>query len=902
MSRRARTPPYTVSVGAFGTAKPSATRGIGLNQQFARREAAEHTFASTLIRARLRRAASGSALMLALGLAAPALADEAPVATAAKAPAVELSEVVVNGIPFKETVLPTRLSSNSVYGLDLNVMDTPRNTTLLSTTQLETLNIQDPRAFSYLTASSYSDSSFGTPNIPRIRGQYADAFYNGMRLSFTQNGYGAPPNFDDLDTISIIKGPASVVDGPGPGVGGQADFITKRPSLSHWVESASASFDSVQNRRWTVDVGGPIIPGELGVRISYAGEYSDGWFYTHYLHKNAVYTAVRWAPNSSYQLDFNFEINSQQYTEEVGVNRVNQGLIDHNLYLQGAPSGEIYSQLIGSDPLQVGSPGNPYSPVAPILTQTTLNSVGVPLNPRVTIDQTPGVFSQALTMNAQVIQTWRLTPDTTIEDNLFWAYQDSENREPYYYADASLGSWTIENRADIKTHFTVPFLGMDTKNEIIAGATFRFAHVNYISDFSAETPSVFDLTGHASQWVWDNSVQVNYADAYPYQTAFGNTQYGVPGRDSVSLGNDGVSDLWDAGVFFQHRIEFTPQFSALYGARIDLVQNHSFDPLGGAVCDYCFTSVYNNPSQPLPQSHTTGIYGLGQGNISLVYRPQSWVSGYLTFDFTQSENPNGGEGGVNTFLQVPDHQLMRSDSYLYEAGLKFNLLNNKLFAGLAGFDQKRNVSTGAGGTQTAAANIRGVEIELNYQPTRNLFATASYSYIDTTLNKAAGFYNYPASPGVNVDGAGLFTVWAPGQKYQDPGVPQHVFNFLWNYKFNNCIGFRYGVQVTGPIQTTTSGYIDVNASNLGGFLPLVPQYIAQTANAQGIAYYQSPVIPWQYTMNASLFYEWKQYTVTFSVYNFTNQLNWESAPAFYGNDFLVRSDPRTYEIRLQAKF
>ena len=154
---------------------------------------------------------------------------------------------------------------------------------------------------------------------------------------------------------------------------------------------------------------------------------------------------------------------------------------------------------------------------------------------------------------------------------------------------------------------------------------------------------------------------------------------------------------------------------------------------------------------------------------------------------------------------------------------------------------------------------------------------------------------------MNIDGAGLGAVFS-GDRFNDPGVPQHLFNFLGNYKFDNGLGVRFGVQVTGPISTTQSGYINVAASDLGGFLPLVPQSIAQTANAAGNAYYQSPVIPWQYTMNASVFYEWKNYTVTFSVYNLTDRLNWQSSPPFYGNDFLVRNDPRTFEVRLQAKF
>ncbi len=834
-------------------------------------------------RARLNRAVFALAVMIAAATPGLVHAEAAgDKAEAIKTAPTEVGEVVVNGIPFKETVLPTRLSSSSVYGLDLNVMDTPRNTTLLSTTQLATLNIQDPRAFSYLTASSYTDSAFGTPNIPRIRGQYADVFYNGMRSSFTENGYGAPLNFDSFENISITKGPASVVDGPGPGVGGEADFITKRPNLSRVIVQGSASIDTVSNRRITLDIGGPVIPGELGVRFSYSGEDSGSWFYGHYMRKNAIYGAVRWEPNSNYQLDFNSELISENYTENVGVNRVSQALIDHGSYLTGGPDGTEYfsSFILGSDsPIPIGSPGNPYAPVVPILTEVRLGPA-VPLNTRITIDQTPGTSSRALKYNAQLIQTYRLNDNVTLEDNAFFDYQDSDNAESYYYSDSSNGSWTFENRGDVKVKFDLNLGGSTIKNEIIAGATFRFAHVNYISNFSVEVPLVFDLTTSPLLWNVGAGSQT-FADSYPYKSSLGKTLYGVPGRDGVSGGNSGISDLYDTGFFFQHRIEFSSQFSALYGARIDIVQAHSHDQLGGASC--CFND--------LPQDHSTGVYGLGNGNISLVYRPRSWVSGYVTFDFTQSVNPNGGEGGVNAYGQVPDHNLLRSDSYLYETGLKFNLLNNKLFAGLAGFDQKRAIPVGAGGTQSSQANIRGVEIEMNYQPTRNLFATASYSYIRTTLNKPAGFYNDPAEPGLNIDGAGLFATFAPGQKFNDPGVPQQIFNFLGNYKFNNGVGFRFGVQVTGPIEMTTSGQLDPAASF---FVPA-----SVVANNY---YYKSPVIPWQYTMNIAAFYEYKHYIFTVSAYNVTDQLNWQSGPAFYGNDFLVRNDPRTVEFRIQAKF
>ena len=619
-------------------------------------------------RARLCGAASALALMAvlwpALAAAADATADataEAPVATQSISPTAKstaVSEIVVNGVPFKETVLPTRMSSSLVYGLDLSVMDTPRNTTLLSTTQIETLNIQDPRAFSYLTSSSYTDSAFGTPNIPRIRGQYADVFYNGMRSSFTQNGYGAPLNFDSFDNIAITKGPASVVDGPGPGVGGEVDILTKRPSLTHQSFSADVTVDSLGNNRWTFDFGGPLIDDKLGFLISYSGE--DSWntyFYNHYMRKNAVYAALRYAPNDSYQIDFNTELNSEKYTENVGLNRVNQNLIDHTQYLQGAPNGELYSALIGSPPIPVGSPGNPYSPVPPIFTQVTLTGT-VPINTRVTIDQTPGVESKALLYNAQLIQTYRFNDNVTLENNTFFDFQNSENHEPYYFADESNGSWTIENRTDLKLDFTLPF-APSVENQVVIGGTYRFAHVNYITDFSAEPVSVYDLTANPNLWAYSNAYQIAFADARSptRRTPFGSTQPGQRrGAIWTNGGNTGISDLNDGGLFIQDRSQQTDQLSLLLGGRVDFVQDRTQDPLGGPTCPNCFTNF--------DFSHSTGVYGLGNGNVSLVYTPQPWISTYFTFDFTQSLNPNGGEGGINAYGQVPDSTLLQSNSYL----------------------------------------------------------------------------------------------------------------------------------------------------------------------------------------------------------------------------------------------
>ena len=43
------------------------------------------------------------------------------------------------------------------------------------------------------------------------------------------------------------------------------------------------------------------------------------------------------------------------------------------------------------------------------------------------------------------------------------------------------------------------------------------------------------------------------------------------------------------------------------------MQDRTHDPLGGLVCVNCFTN--------LAYSHTTGVYGLANANVSAVYKP-----------------------------------------------------------------------------------------------------------------------------------------------------------------------------------------------------------------------------------------------------------------------------------------
>jgi len=863
--------------------------------------------ANTICRQRASRAAHrfyGSIFALSLASLVPNLA----LAQTASPPAADVpntqepekrEEIVVTGVPPAENIMPTQHSSSSIYGLDLNVMDTPRNTTMLSKEQLQAINIEDPRSFSYLTSSSYTDSAFGGPNVPRIRGQYGDIFYNGMRSSFTTTGYGAPLSFNSIETINITKGPASVIAGPGPGVGGSADFITKRPSLSTESGQATFEFDTLDVHRWNIDYSDPVIPGELAYRFSYSGEDNGSHFYTHYLDQQSLYGAVTWSPDDKYSFDFNTEAVISNYEENVGVNRVNQNLIDNGSYLTGAPiqgfqitgpftfdpsqkcpCQSAYALIFGNPTYKVGSPGNPFSPVYGILTEYRLGKA-VHLDPRITLDETPGTSAHAFLYNAQFIQKYQFNDNVDIENNTFFDYENRDNQAMYYFADSAKDTYTLESKTQLHLKYDTPISSdgaYNLNNDVIVGGTIRYAHVNVIGNFSNEPAGVYDLSTNPNLWFFSPSAQSG-GDAVPYISADGRTQYGVPGRDSVNAGSTGISDLIDLGAFFEDRISFTDQLSLLLGGREDIVQNDVKDPL---------TAPFITP---LPREHSTAWFGLGNFNISPVYQFANWGSAYLTYDYAQNVSGAGSDGGVGTFGFIPDKKILQQTSRLYEGGLKFNLLNNTLFIGTAVFDQERMIPNGLAGDSSSQARINGAEFEVNYQPERHFFMTASYSYVRTRLSQAIGFYNYPAQPGLNVDGAGLFAKFLPGQDFQDPGIPEHVFNFLGNYRFDSGFGFTFGAQVTGPFYTSTSGYLD-SVNSL-----FVPKSVQKAGY-----YFQSPRVPWQYTLNAAVFYDTGPYEFKFSIFNLTDQANWEGSNPLYGNDFLVHSNPIDFDFMMKVKF
>jgi outer membrane receptor for monomeric catechols len=767
-------------------------------------------------------------------------------------PTESLDRIVVEGIPLEEQVVPTVRPFNSVYGSDRPILDTPRNVTIISREQLDAINIYDVRDFSKLTSSSYTRSNFGAPTTPDIRTQIADTYVNGMRLGLTSNGNGLPVNFNSVESVNIVKGPASSVYGPSQYVGGYVDLITKRPYFDDFHGEVSGTAGMYDQWRWTADAGGPLPGKKAAWRASYSGENSGSYYYDGFRKSEAIYGALSWVPTEQYELFFNTEWFWANYTENFGVNRPTQQLIDDGLYQTGVnnnPAPDFGTYPLGfadanGNPITFGNVnvvgGTPATPSDPQNSRYVVS--GFPAinridpGPLVKLDRRtrllrPGDDSEGFSYNAQAVQTYHASSTVDIANNTMFRYVDRQTLSSYYYSEIIDPSWSMENRTEFR-------LDLD-KHFINTGADFRYQSVTAYNDFFTEPANVWDLTRDRNFINIYNSV--NFPNPF--------TSVPVPGHEgryyTPDNGDSGESTALFVGPFYQHDFKVTDKWSLLAGGRVNLV---SLD--------------YNDPAGFLPGDST--VVGLPSANASTIYKFTPTVSGYFTYNWSQNPVGSVGNGGGYTTAGTSNfsNRNLRNEAELFELGSKYSLFEGKLFLGAAVFQQTR--ADAQLDRSVVEFETRGIEFEANYQPTREFYMTIGYSFLDSTVNQ----------PQFDVGNTSLTSpsdrfFSLSGDEFKRQGVPDHLLNFLATYKLYKGLGVSANIVFTSEINNNVAGTL---------------------------------VIPAQYTLDMSIFYATPRWEARLMFLNVTDQKNWSAPNAVYGNESIVADLPFRMEGRMTVKF
>ncbi|HWA10866.1 MAG TPA: TonB-dependent receptor [Opitutaceae bacterium] len=697
-------------------------------------------------------ALTAASLQLAAETAAPAKAADASSGDTVKMDAFEVKDV-----PIAQQILPTARPFNSVFGTDDNIVDVPRNVTIISNQQLSDISIDSVLDFSKLTSSAYTTTNFGAPANPSIRGQTADLYINGVRGRITSNGNGLPLDFNSVESVNIVKGPATAVQGTSMYVGGFIDLVTKRPYFDTYKGSVSATVGTYGQKAWTIDVGGPLSK-QTAYRFSYSGEDSGGYWDDYYNKNNAIYGALTFRPSSSYELFVNATAAFYRYTENWGMNRVTQALIDNGLYQTGinsnnggAPSDPQNSQYVTS--------GFPVENTVVFGPTVTLNRHARLLK--------PGNHSTGHEFNAQAIQTYIASPTFRVVNNSFASYTARNTLSTYYYSEIIDPSWFAENRTELV--FSPKFATINT------GLDLRYQRTKAYDDYFFEPANVWDLTKDLSYVNVYNSV--NFPNAFTSIPVPGwPGRYATPGTIN---GDTNDSHATTVGPFAQATWKLGEKADFVTGGRLDRFSAHVREPL----------------VTPSPEADIS--VWIPSYNGSLVFKPTVTTSVYATYNYSKNTSGAVGNGGGITGWNAAGTALFKDNflqpSELTEIGTKYALMQSKVFLNFAVYDQKRTQKS-TSSTVIQQFHAKGFEAELNYQPDKHLYGTFSYSAIDAKTSAP-----FQSDGGVPQFGA------ASSADGQVSGLPKSLFNALISYSFDNGWGFSTNALVTSPINNNFAG-------------------------------------------------------------------------------------------------
>lgn len=219
---------------------------------------------------------SGSTAVLAEG---SALEEQGPANTgpsAGKLPATLPSvNVTLRGERRSRKSTGNDRSASTKLGTAL--IETPRSISIVSQEQLQA---QMPRtltqALSYTAGVAAGDGTDTRMSGATIRGFSDGSSYykNGLR-QFAAGSYGSwNDDIDGIESIEVIKGPASILFGQGR-PGGVINVLSKRP-LAGQVNSIGVSYGTYDKRELTADLGGALdSDGKLLYRLNLKGRDGD---------------------------------------------------------------------------------------------------------------------------------------------------------------------------------------------------------------------------------------------------------------------------------------------------------------------------------------------------------------------------------------------------------------------------------------------------------------------------------------------------------------------------------------------------------------------------------------------------------------------------------------------------
>ncbi|CAB4242882.1 Outer membrane receptor protein, mostly Fe transport (fragment) [Methylacidimicrobium sp. AP8] len=764
----------------------------------------------------------------------------APSAAAPQSPAVLPEVSVTAAAPPASDVLPA--DTSSVYGLDLSVLDTPRqvtpvNQTLMRSAGMTAQGYIDPLSTAFLIPGAISENSGGMMAAPSVRGMAAQPYINGIQFTALQAGMPLTPfNWNMVESEDITEGPANAVFGQQQAAGGTVNYITKQPYFDRFRGQVWDTTGMYQNYMWGADIGGPVDQQhKVAYRLSYMG-IENGSYYQPDVHNDQqnVYLALGARPTDNYSVDFYSDFGTYDFTPTMEwMNRPTSSLIEDGLYNTGSlPVSQV----------QIGTVNNP-----------GFASYAGPLEPisRRMIANNPESQGLGYTGFVQLVQRLQIDESLQLRNNTFAYYgRNSVVAPAAYYTEVAMGDYEIDNRTELLAQFATPIGqskesstqeggllgGLLLQHQIDAGVEWGFEHnLDYESELYFGSANAWDIL-RTNPTSWNLTQTAFFQSLIRNPSAPGGGEWPIPGKPGAYFeplnGSAGTTDsnYWTLAPFYQHNLQVTDKFSVLFGARATTYFVSSQTPPG-------------TPPQLFVQAQT--IQELPMVNASAVYKIYPWWTAYFSYNWMYVANV-GAVGGFNVYPTGLPNSLFDLQEQLFEGGFKWSLLHNKLYASLAGFSQEIPLFNFVDVSPTPAT-VTGLEANLTYQPDRHWWMRTGYFF----ARGVEDWSGLPSGPPMSQTYSTAYALRAdlplnnnasyPPGAYPFIGWPQQVINAMVTYQADSGFG------------ATVSALV---------------------MSQQFLGYNYATAIPWQYLLNARIFYAQPKWEVSLWIYNLTNEPYW----------------------------
>ncbi|MEJ2457444.1 MAG: TonB-dependent receptor plug domain-containing protein [Novosphingobium sp.] len=718
--------------------------------------------------------AIATGLFCCTALTTPAFADDA-----AEEPS---GEIVVTG---SLNALPVS-DVGSVFGFEKTLVETPRSASTISSEQMERFGITDIYDLVAQAPGTFTNSFFGVGGALDIRGTPGEVYFRGMRRLDNPGNYPTP--IGASDRIDIVRGPASPIYGPAK-TGGYMNFVPKSARvkggalLSKPEGEVSYVGGSWSKSDLSANIRGPLQLGSQAIGYSLYAEIEDsGSYYRNMSTKQTILQASFDTDlGSNVRMEFGGMYQNFRGQQNGGWNRLTQDLVDNGTYITGAAQPLDTNGDGQISPEEINAKGgtaafSPFRPSASMFTNADFIGTVLPLvNPGTAkLSRRDVLAGKNDKLNNKATTLYWDTTFTSdggleIKNQLFYDGYKNFNENSYGFSQFH-NSWVIEDKITISKSYETEA----GKFSFQLSPSIRHTHFKHGDDFNYEYFHRVDLTqGYtpASDRLLSTECDCDYSN---YLSGYYN-----------DFGFAGLADL-----------DFNFGLDLTLGARYDSIHAKSTnDP----------SKLRVAPAQ-VSASDTDGGWSW---TASASYKLPLGLIPYVTA--SQQSTVVAGQGAEISTGNLAAGTWI-SASRLYEGGLKGSFLDDRLYAAVSVYKQKRTDYSVQSSTVNQAVETKGLEAEMRWSVDSHLLLTAAYTrtkvYNLTFLNAGRTFSFFGIDDLVNVTDPSLILGGQPGGFVPIPdkeasrrqGIPTNLYSATATYAFDN------GIALSGSIVQVDSVY------------------------------------------------------------------------------------------------